>query len=168
MIEKDLPVVPPGGIDLRNAEIQAVHKLLVAKHGELYNPVTLARMENTMNLNKDVDSISYIKQVDQMNEARLEIAALLFHDCDILISPTTSAPITLAEANVQGPVAMSLRNTLPFNYYGLPGISVPCGFTKNGLPLGLQIVGPRWGEEIVLAVAHYYEQHTQWYLKNPA
>src|SRR5215470_2686584 len=96
-----------------------------------------------------------------------KISAELFRDCDVLISPTTNAPVTIEEANVQGPVAMSLRNTLPFNYYGLPAISVPCGFTKNGLPLGLQIVGPRWGEEIVLAAAKYYEQHTQWHLKHP-
>jgi aspartyl-tRNA(Asn)/glutamyl-tRNA(Gln) amidotransferase subunit A len=118
-------------------------------------------------LNKNVDSVSYIHNVDKMNKDRLKISAELFHDCDILISPTTSAPVTIEEANVQGPVAMSLRNTMSFNYYGLPAISVPCGFTKNGLPLGLQIVGPRWGEEIVLAVAHYYEQHTQWHLRHP-
>jgi len=167
MIEKDLPLIPVSGIDVRNAEIQAVHKPLVEKYRELYNPVTLARMENTMNLNKDVDSVSYIHNVDKMNEDRIKISAELFRDCDILISPTTSAPVTLEVASVQGPVAMSLRNTLPFNYYGLPAISIPCGFTKNGLPLGLQIVGPRWGEEIVLSVAHYYEQHTQWHLKHP-
>jgi aspartyl-tRNA(Asn)/glutamyl-tRNA(Gln) amidotransferase subunit A len=167
LIEKDMPVVPTSGFELRNTEIQAVHKPLVEKYRHLYNPVTLARMENTMDLNKDVDSVSYIHNVDQMNEDRLNISAQLFHDCDILISSTTSAPVTLAEANAQGPVAMSLRNTLPFNYYGLPAISVPCGFTKNGLPLGLQIVGPRWGEEIVLAVANYYEKHTQWHLRHP-
>jgi aspartyl-tRNA(Asn)/glutamyl-tRNA(Gln) amidotransferase subunit A len=167
MIEKDLPLVPVSGIDLRNAEIQAVHKPLVEKYRQLYNPVTLSRMENTMDLNKAVDSATYIHNVDKMNKDRLKISAELFADCDILISTTTSAPVTIEEANVQGPVAMSLRNTLPFNYYGLPAISVPCGFTKNGLPLGLQIVGPRWGEEIVLAVAHYYEQRTPWHLKHP-
>jgi aspartyl-tRNA(Asn)/glutamyl-tRNA(Gln) amidotransferase subunit A len=167
MIDKDLRAVPSSGIELRNAEIRAVHKPLVAKYRWLYDPVTLARMENKMTLNSDIDSVSYIHQVDQMNEDRLKISLQLFDKCDILISPTTSAPVTLDEAKAQGPVAMSLRNTLPFNYYGLPAISVPCGFTKNGLPLGLQIVGPRWGEEIVLAVAHYYEQHTPWHLRHP-
>jgi len=167
MIERDLPLVPVSGIDLRNTEIQAVHKPLVENYRALYNPVTLARMENTMDLKKNVDSVSYIHNVDKMNEDRLKISAELFRDCDVLISTTTSAPVTLDEANAQGPVAMSLRNTLPFNYYGLPAISIPCGFTKNGLPLGLQIVGPRWGEEIVLAVAHYYEQQTKWHLQHP-
>jgi aspartyl-tRNA(Asn)/glutamyl-tRNA(Gln) amidotransferase subunit A len=167
IIRKDLPLVPTSGIELRNAEIQAMHKPLVEKYRDLYNPVTLARMENTMDLEKNVDSVSYIHNVDKMNEDRLRISAELLRDCDIFISPTTSAPVTLDEANAQGPVAMSLRNTLPFNYYGLPAISIPCGFTRKGLPLGLQIVGPRWGEEIVLAVAHYYEQQTKWHLQHP-
>jgi aspartyl-tRNA(Asn)/glutamyl-tRNA(Gln) amidotransferase subunit A len=168
MIEKDLPVIPSSGIDLRNTEIQAVHKPLVAKFRELYNPITLARLENTMNLNTEINSIAYIHDLNEMNEQRQKISGILFHDCDILISLTTTAPITLAEANELGPVAVTLKNTLPFNYYALPAISVPCGFSKNGLPLGLQIVGPRWGEEIVLAVAHHYEQHTPWHLKYPA
>ena len=167
IIEKDLPLVPTSGIELRNTEIQAVHKPLVAKYRELYQAATLTRLEETMGLNKEINSVDYIHQVDKMNEDRLHISPLLFHDCDILISMTTHAPVTLEEAKAQGPVAMSLRNTLPFNYYGLPAISVPCGFTGNGLPLGLQIVGPRWGEKIVIAAAHYYEQHTQWHLKHP-
>ena len=167
MIEKDLPVIPDSGINLRNTEIQAFHKPLVEKYRDLYNPVTLARLENTMNLNGDVDSITYINQIDEMNEERQKISSVLFQDCDILISLTTTAPVTLAEANEQGPVAVTLKNTLPFNYYALPAVSVPCGLSKNGLPLGLQIVGPRWGEEIVLAVAHYYEQRTSWHLKYP-
>jgi len=167
MIEKDLPVMPDSGINLRNNEIQAFHKPLVEKYRNLYQPVTLARLENTMNLNGDVDSITYIHQVDEMKEQRQKISRELFQDCDILISLTTTAPVTLEEASEQGPVAVTLKNTLPFNYYALPAISVPCGFSKNGLPLGLQIVGPRWGEEMVLAVASYYEQNTEWHLKDP-
>jgi aspartyl-tRNA(Asn)/glutamyl-tRNA(Gln) amidotransferase subunit A len=167
MIAKDLPAIPTGGINLRNTEIQAVHKPLVGKYRELYNAVTLARLENTMNLNTEIDSVTYIQQVDEMKEHRQKISGVLFQDCDILISLTTTAAVTLAEADEQGPVAVTLKNTLPFNYYALPAISVPCGFSKKGLPLGLQIVGPRWGEEIVLAVAHYYEQHTQWHAKRP-
>jgi aspartyl-tRNA(Asn)/glutamyl-tRNA(Gln) amidotransferase subunit A len=168
MADKDLLIVPDGGIELRNTEIQSFHKPLVEKYKELYNPITLARLENTMNINKAVNAIDYIHQVDQMNEDRQKISAQVFNDCDVVILPTTTtAVVTIAEANVQGPLAMSLKNTLPFNYYGLPALTVPCGFSKNGLPLGLQIVGPRWGEEIVLAVGNYYEQHTQWHLKHP-
>jgi aspartyl-tRNA(Asn)/glutamyl-tRNA(Gln) amidotransferase subunit A len=168
MTNKDLPIVPEGGIELRNTEIQAFHKPLVEKYKELYNPVTLERLVNTMNINKEVNAIDYIHQVDVMNEDRQKISGQLFNDCNVIILPTaTTATVTIAEANAQGPLAMSLKNTLAFNYYGLPALSVPCGVTKNGLPLGLQIVGPRWGEEIVLAVGNYYEQHTKWHLRRP-
>ncbi|HEV8286898.1 MAG TPA: amidase [Chitinophagaceae bacterium] len=168
MTNKDLPIVPSGGIELRNTEIQSFHKPLVEKYRELYNPVTLARLENTMNINKEVNAVDYIHQVDIMNEDRQKISGKLFNDYDVLILPTaTAATVTVAEAEAKGPLAMSLKNTLPFNYYGLPALTVPCGFAKNGLPLGLQIVGPRWGEDIVLAVGNYYEQHTKWHLKHP-
>jgi aspartyl-tRNA(Asn)/glutamyl-tRNA(Gln) amidotransferase subunit A len=56
-----------------------------------------------------------------------------------------------------------LRNTRPFNVWGLPAISVPCGFTQNGLPIGLQIAGPHWREDLVLRLAHAYELATAWH-----
>jgi aspartyl-tRNA(Asn)/glutamyl-tRNA(Gln) amidotransferase subunit A len=60
-----------------------------------------------------------------------------------------------------------LRNTRPFNVWGLPAISVPCGFTRAGLPVGLQIAGPPWSEAAVLSVAHAYEQATSWHKREP-
>ena len=56
-----------------------------------------------------------------------------------------------------------LRNTRPFNVWGLPAISVPCGFTQGGLPVGLQIAGPHWREDSVLQLAHAYEEATAWH-----
>ena len=52
--------------------------------------------------------------------------------------------------------------------YGLPTISVPCGFTRNGLPIGLQISGPNGGEAAILQLAHAYEQATEWHKRRPA
>jgi aspartyl-tRNA(Asn)/glutamyl-tRNA(Gln) amidotransferase subunit A len=60
-----------------------------------------------------------------------------------------------------------LRNTRPWNGLGLPAISVPCGFTKDGLPIGLQIIGPAGDEARVLALAHAYEQATDWHARKP-
>ena len=60
-----------------------------------------------------------------------------------------------------------LRNTRPFNALGLPTISVPCGFTKDGLPIGLQITGAAGDEVRVLALAHAYEQATDWHTRRP-
>jgi aspartyl-tRNA(Asn)/glutamyl-tRNA(Gln) amidotransferase subunit A len=59
------------------------------------------------------------------------------------------------------------ENTKPFNVYGLPTISIPCGFSKNGLPIGLQIAGPLFNEPAVLALAHAYQQATDWHSRRP-
>jgi aspartyl-tRNA(Asn)/glutamyl-tRNA(Gln) amidotransferase subunit A len=60
------------------------------------------------------------------------------------------------------------ENTRPFNGYGLPVISVPCGFSKDGLPMGLQIAGPLFSEASVLALAHAYQRETDWHKRKPA
>jgi aspartyl-tRNA(Asn)/glutamyl-tRNA(Gln) amidotransferase subunit A len=75
-----------------------------------------------------------------------------------------SIPVEIEAALKDAPNEVSLiRNTLPFDVYALPAISVPCGFTKAGMPIGLQISGPRLAEARVLALAHAYEQATEWH-----
>jgi aspartyl-tRNA(Asn)/glutamyl-tRNA(Gln) amidotransferase subunit A len=64
--------------------------------------------------------------------------------------------------------AVNFRNTVPFDTFGLPAISVPCGFTRSGLPIGLQICGPPFGDSSVLALAHAYEQATPWHNRRPS
>ena len=59
------------------------------------------------------------------------------------------------------------ENTRPFNGYGLPVISIPCGFSKNGLPIGLQLAGPMFSEAAVLALAHAFQQSTDWHKRRP-
>lgn len=59
------------------------------------------------------------------------------------------------------------ENTRPFNGYGLPAITVPCGFSKDGLPIGLQIAGPHFAEATVLALAYAYQEATEWHKKRP-
>ena len=103
-----------------------------------------------------------------MEEARRNISKV-FANVDVLVSPTTPLPAPAIAELKANPEALRpaelklLRNTRPFNVWGLPAISVPCGFTKNGLPIGLQIAGPQWREGIVLRVAHAYEQTTAWH-----
>ena len=60
-----------------------------------------------------------------------------------------------------------LRNTRPANVWGLPAISLPCGFTNAGLPIGLQIIGAHWAEATVLQLAYEYEQATTWHEREP-
>jgi Amidase len=96
--------------------------------------------------------------------------AVIFARVDLLVTPTTmSMPPTIASATADPTSEISLiRNTVPFNVLGIPTISVPCGFSRAGLPIGLQITGPRLGEARVLALAHAYEQATEWHRRMPS
>jgi aspartyl-tRNA(Asn)/glutamyl-tRNA(Gln) amidotransferase subunit A len=57
--------------------------------------------------------------------------------------------------------------TLPASLAGIPGMSVPCGFSSEGLPIGLQILGPHLGEEIILRIGYQFEQNTDFHLAKP-
>ena len=78
-------------------------------------------------------------------------------------------PITLMTAAASTALTVrSIRNTSPFNVFGWPTISVPCGFTRSGLPIGLQISAPNGADDVVLRLAHAYEQATEWHQRRPA
>ncbi len=92
--------------------------------------------------------------LDNIAADRKAIAGRTFKDIDVLLLPTTATTVpTIKEAGTD-PQALSAENTVFANYYGLPAISVPCGFDKNGLPLGLQIVGKPWDEASVLHLVY--------------
>ena len=81
---------------------------------------------------------------------------------DLLVTPTTAYPAPRFESY---DAAFTLRGpsfTAPFNVTGLPAISIPCGFTETGLPVGMQLVGKPFDEPTVLRAAHAYEQHAGW------
>jgi aspartyl-tRNA(Asn)/glutamyl-tRNA(Gln) amidotransferase subunit A len=100
---------------------------------------------------------------------RNEFAAVL-KDCDALLSPTSpSAAFKMGEKSAD-PLAMYLMDiyTISINLAGLPGISIPCGFTSGGLPVGLQLIGRPFDEAGLLAIAHHYEQTHAWTQRHPA
>jgi len=91
-----------------------------------------------------------------------------FKDVDVLVSPTV--PTTAFKAGEKDdPLSMYLLDlmTIPVNMAGLPGISVPCGFDSNGMPIGLQIVSNVLREDLLFEVAHAYEQATDWHTRSP-
>ena len=105
-------------------------------------------------------------------EARLQVDRLrrdikkTFAKVDLLVTPTiTDPPVLITQGDE--PTAASPRNTLPFDILGLPTISVPCGFTNAGLPIGLQVSGAPFAESKVLLLAHVYEQATDWHRRHP-
>lgn len=88
---------------------------------------------------------------------RARIAATLFRDVDILVLPTVTRPTPTVRAAKADAQAVSAENTFFANYFGLPAISVPCGFDAGGLPLGVQLVGAPGDDRRVLALAMRYE-----------
>jgi aspartyl-tRNA(Asn)/glutamyl-tRNA(Gln) amidotransferase subunit A len=92
---------------------------------------------------------------------RRTISDRSFRGLDVLILPTTATSVPTVESARGNPQALSPSNTLFANYFGLPAISIPCGFDKNGLPVGLQIVGKPWGDGTVLRVARRFETALQ-------
>ncbi len=93
-----------------------------------------------------------------------------FAECDAILGPTTPTAAFKVGEKVEDPLAMYLADvyTISANLAGLPGISIPCGFTGAGLPVGLQILAPAFEEEKLLRVARMYEQATVWHRRRPA
>jgi len=93
-----------------------------------------------------------------------------FASVDVLVSPTAPTTAFKAGEKTKDPISMYLSDlmTIPVNLAGLPGLSIPCGFDQQGLPIGLQFIGDVLREDVLLQVAHTYEQTTNWHLKQPS
>jgi aspartyl-tRNA(Asn)/glutamyl-tRNA(Gln) amidotransferase subunit A len=167
-VEMDAALADQIRVTIRAAEAYAYHAEFVAKNPSLYQPYTLARIKT----GADIGTVAYIQARRQLDQVRHAIAEV-FQTVDILVTPTTQIPpLVIAEVPTDPNAAIALekpltRNTSPFDAYGLPTISVPCGFTSTGLPIGLQLSGPHGGEAVVLQLAHAYEQATEWHRKRP-
>ena len=95
-----------------------------------------------------------------------------FKNVDVVVLPTRRRTPRTVDASIKReetdvPRNPELENTGAFNAYGIPAISIPCGFTSKGLPVGLMIAGPRFSEGRVLALAHAFEQATEFHTKKP-
>lgn len=92
-----------------------------------------------------------------------------FKSVDIIATPTSPTPAFKVGEKAADPLQMYLSDifTISINLAGLPGISVPCGFTGGNLPIGLQLIGRHFDEETVIRVAHAYEQSTDWHKRRP-
>ncbi len=93
-----------------------------------------------------------------------------FEKCDVIVSPTAPAPAWTLGQMGDDPLAMYLADiyTISANLAGIPGVSVPCGFSADGLPIGMQLMGRHFAEGRLLQVAWAYQQATQWHTKAPA
>jgi aspartyl-tRNA(Asn)/glutamyl-tRNA(Gln) amidotransferase subunit A len=149
------------------AEAYAYHAENIAKHPDLYLPETLAKLQ----LGAGIDLGAYIKARLKLDQHRRQ-SAKIFDVVDVLAAPTTPVPapkdseIPTKFEEVMSKDSLMYRNARPFNLSALPTISVPCGFTKAGLPIGLQLSAAPWREAAVLRFAHAYEQATIWHTRH--
>lgn len=92
-----------------------------------------------------------------------------FEKCDVLVAPVSPFPAFKIGEKMDDPLAMYMADTLtvPINLAGVPALSVPAGFSKNGLPIGMQIIAGQFKEENLFAVGHAYEQATEWHKQKP-
>jgi aspartyl-tRNA(Asn)/glutamyl-tRNA(Gln) amidotransferase subunit A len=161
---KQVRLEVPTDRTLQAAEAYAYHAANLAASPDLYQPETVRRIRS----GEKVTAAEYIERRRELEAARRSIGAV-FDGVDVLVTPTTPLPAPSIADLTANPDALRpaelrlLRNTRPFNVWGLPAISVPCGFTQGGLPIGLQIAGPHWREDMVLRLAYTYEQATAWH-----
>jgi len=153
---------------LASAEAYAYHKGFADRSPELYQTATLARIQSGAHISAP-DALHASRDLQASRQAIHEI----FNEVDVLLTPTVPIPPPLiAELrahpeNLRAQELLMLRNTRPFNVWGIPTISVPCGFTTDGLPIGLQLAAAPWRGIVLLQAAQAYEQATQWHKKRP-
>ena len=149
------------------AESYSYHKEYVSKTPERYQAPTLKRIQ----AGAGITASALVQARHQLEQIRHSVSKG-FETVDLLVTPTACVPpFTIADLGdpntLRDKELLMLRNTRPFNAFGLPTISVPCGFTRNGLPIGLQITAKSGDEPTVLRLAHAYEQATNWHQRKP-
>ena len=156
---------PPDLRAIMGSEAYAYHERWIAESPQKYQPDTRERI---IGFSARVSKEDYVNARRACDLVRREIRSV-FADVDVLILPTEAGPPSLIE-----PIADNAardpgrtRNCWPFDMFGLPAITVPCGFSTSGLPIGLQIVGAPFAESTVLALAYAYEQATEWHRRKP-
>jgi aspartyl-tRNA(Asn)/glutamyl-tRNA(Gln) amidotransferase subunit A len=166
---RDIKLDVPTDRKLASAEAYAYHKPLVESSPELYQPQTLARIQSGANISAH-DALQASRELQASRQAIHEI----FNEVDVLLTPTVPIPppkiadLRAHPDQLRPQELIMLRNTRPFNVWGIPTISVPCGFTKDGMPIGLQLAAAPWRGIVLLQAAQAYEQATAWHKKRPA
>ena len=190
--EVSLPSLLRAGV---NAEVAAYHENLHGVNGGGYEPSTARVFPAAADNARAVDYIRGWRELQVVRRA-VDEEIFQKQNVDLLVAPTMRRAAPTIEASLVLPGGSGERtgaaaasgatpstnsagnpasrlppdleeNTRPFNGYGLPVISIPCGFSKDGMPIGLQICGPRFGETSVLALAYAYQQATDWHKRKP-
>lgn len=112
---------------------------------------------------------AYYKQALKARTLIIQDFENAFKEVDLIMAPVSPTPAFKVGEKASNPLAMYLADalTIPASAAGIPGVSLPCGFTKSGLPVGLQILGPMWSEALILQAGFAFEQATEWHKMHP-
>lgn len=168
-----LPVLDPLNVLRRVvmiAEAAARHENYLEERRDAYNPYTLARLDPGF----DVGATTYLRAVGWRAEAVRRFVKEVFAEADVLVLPAMAEPVPRVDATDAADMAGYVRtvNALghficPFNYLGLPALTMPMGRTANGLPMAIQLVAPPFGEARLLRLAHHLETRAGFRLGEP-
>jgi aspartyl-tRNA(Asn)/glutamyl-tRNA(Gln) amidotransferase subunit A len=145
-----------------DVELYHYQKPYFEKAPESYHPWS----QRLLNRVKQVDTISYIESLRRIRECRRDILGV-FEQVDVLLLPTMREPAPLIAETINEAHRRPPSNTSAFNHFGTPALTLPCGFSKDGLPIGLQIVAAPFRESTVLQVASAYQRSTEWHKRVP-
>ncbi|MBI5964020.1 MAG: Asp-tRNA(Asn)/Glu-tRNA(Gln) amidotransferase subunit GatA [Chloroflexi bacterium] len=148
---------------MTQADGAAFHRERMREHPDWFGADVRQRLETGAAFTSSEYSLARHTQSEVKRRCEL-----LFDEYDALLLPTTPIPAPILEGENAIERARQLtRFTAPFNLSGLPALSVPCGFTKEGLPIGLQIVSRAWNEAGVLRAGHAFQEATEWHKMRP-
>ena len=162
----DLPSIPPDTwVHVALPEANVYHASLLSNAAARYHPIIRKRAEQ----GSTYTAKNYIQARRNVEDLRRSVEKL-FSNVDVIVAPSAYVgPITI-EQSIREEEKLARPPLTPapaFNIYGIPAISIPCGLTRAGLPIGIQIAGPHLGETKIFQVAHAYEQATDWHKRMP-
>ena len=172
-------VVMPDGVDdllsvyraVQRPEAYTYHTDMgwLAERADKYHPETLANLK----LGAEYSAADYIRAQHRRRVFTDAMRAVL-RQVDVLLTPTLAIPAPLADeydsafvVRGQALEGGSLRFTLPFNLTGQPALSIPCGFSASGLPIGAQLVAAHFNEPTLLRLGHAFQRATDWHMRRP-
>jgi aspartyl-tRNA(Asn)/glutamyl-tRNA(Gln) amidotransferase subunit A len=151
-------------------ESATLHSAWLRERPQDYGPQVRARLE----MGLSYSATQYLRAIQARPGIIREFVTQVFSACDVMLVPGIPVPLpTIAETDLEDAqgfaqmLAKISRCTRPFNYLGLPGLSLPAGFSRNGLPVGFQLVGRPFAEQTLFRAGAAYEQATDWTQRAP-
>jgi aspartyl-tRNA(Asn)/glutamyl-tRNA(Gln) amidotransferase subunit A len=156
---------------ISKCEAAAIHARWMRERPQDYSMVVFSRVEDGFH----VPAVSYIEALNLRPHFVEEFVRSVYAKCDVFHCPVMTLPVpTIAQTDPDAPgevpqmIERITRNTRPFNHLGTPALSVPAGFTDNGLPTAFQLVGRPYTEALLFRTAHAYQSATDWHERVPA